>query len=165
MFSAYVGRLSSLRGEFGDAVVNTVERPYLEFSAPRAIFLNTDASNLGRILEHSSTETLGFLGGAPAGVLAQRRNCTELIWAGFVADRGGDLATATRLSRRAYDLCPELGFVRHFAAHTLQVFSSSIRESEPAKALGFLRQAAELDPYTPEIAAAVAELEASGARE
>ena len=100
-----------------------------------------------------------FLAGAPAEVLARHRPCTELVWAGFVADRGGDLATATRLSRRAYDACPRLGFVRHFAAHTLHAYAGSIRQTDPEQALAFLRQAGELDPYTPEIASAIAELE------
>ncbi len=96
------------------------------------------------------------------GALAAQRPCTELVWTGFVADRGGDLATATQLSRRAFDLCPQLGFVRHFAAHTIQAYAGQIRQAEPERALGLLRRAQELDPYTPEIAAAVAELEGGG---
>ncbi len=162
VLSAYVGKLSSLREEFAGAAVNTVERPYLEFSAPRAIFLNTDARNLARILEGAAIESPAVFADLPPdlpGALAARRPCTELVWAGFVADRGGDLATAARLSRRAFDLCPDLGYTRHFAAHTVQSYAGQIRATEPDRALGFLRQAQELDPYTPEIAAAVAELE------
>ncbi len=165
VLAAYVGRLASLREEFAGAVVNTVERPYLEFSAPRAIFLNTDGRNLARVLEHSSLEPPAFLDAAPGDLLralADRRPCTELVWAGFVADRSGDLATATRLSRRAFDRCPNLGYVRHFAAHTIQAYAGSIRRTDPQRALGLFKRARELDPHTPEIAAAVAELEAGG---
>ena len=163
VWSAYVGRLRGLRDHFAGAAVNTVERPYLEFSAPRAIFLTTDARNLARILEKVPADPPGFLaGGSAPGLfraLADRRECTELVWTGFVADRGGDLATATRLARRAFDRCPELGYVRHFAAHTITAFAGSLRHSEPDRALGLLRRAQELDPHTPEIAAAIAELE------
>jgi spermidine synthase len=163
IFSAYVGRLRSLRDEFAGAVLNTVERPYLEFSAPRAIFLATDARNLARILGNAPAETPDFLTDAPPELirtLASQRPCTETVWAGFVADRGGDLATATRLARRAYDRCPQAGYVSHFAAHTIRSYVDSIRDTEPARALGLLRQARRLDPYTPEIAAAIAVLEA-----
>ncbi len=162
VLSAYVGELASLREEFADAVVNTVERPYLEFSAPRAIFLQTDARNLKRILEKSPAENPSYLRGAPPELfqsLESWRPCTELVWAGFVADRLGDLGAATQLARRAYDRCPSLGYVRHFAAHTIEAYAGSIRQSDPDQALGLLRRAKELDPYTPEIAAAVAELE------
>ena len=161
VLSAYVGRLANLRNQFEGAAVNTVERPYLEFSAPRAIFLATDARNLARILESADLEPPAFLVDSPADllrVLAERRVCTELIWNGFVADRGGDLATATRLSRRAFDLCPNLGYVRHFAAHTIHAYAGQIRGTEPEQALGLLQRAQELDPYTPEIEAVIAEL-------
>ncbi len=166
VLSAYVGSLAGLREQFAGAAVNTVERPYLEFSAPRAIFLNTDARNLARILESAAVEPPAVFADSPpelSRVLAGRRRCTERVWAGFVADRGGDLATATRLSRRAFDLCPQLGYVRHFAAHTIEAYAGQIRGTEPDRALGLLRQAQELDPYTPEIAAAVAELESGEA--
>ncbi len=161
VFSAYVGRLASLRGEFAEATVNTVERPYLEFSAPRAIFLNTDAVNLARILEATPIETPAFLGDAPdlERALAGRVGCTQQVWAGFVADRAGDAAAAARISRRAYDACPSLGYVRHFAAHTIHAFAGQLRHDDPDQALGLLRRARELDPYTPEIAALIAELE------
>ena len=163
VWSAYVGRLRSFRGQFADAAVNTVERPYLEFSAPRAIFLATDARNLARILDGGSFEAPGFLRSEDSTLtrtLAERAPCTRLVWAGFVADRSGDLGTATRLSRQAYDLCPQLGYVRHFAAHTLEAYAGQIRAAEPERALTLLRRAQSLDPHTPEIAAAVAELEA-----
>ncbi len=162
VFSAYVGRLASLRQQFEGAAINTVERPYLEFSAPRAIFLATDARNLARILESVAVEPPAFLVDPPAELLrlsAERRACTELIWTGFVADRGGDLATATRLSRRAFDQCPSLGYVRHFAAHTIHAYAGRIRRTEPDQALNLLKRARELDPYTPEIGALIAELE------
>lgn len=165
VFSAYVGELKSLREEFAGAVVNTVERPYLEFSAPRAIFLQTDARNLQRILEKFPAGNPTYLRSAPPELfrdLESRRTCTDLVWAGFVADRTGDLGTATRLARKAYDLCPGLGYVRHFAAHTIDAYAGPLRRSDPARALALLRRARDLDPYTPEIAAAVAELEASG---
>ncbi len=163
VMSAYVGRLSSLREEFAGAVVNTVERPYLEFSAPRAIFLATDARNLARILDGVRVEEPAFLAPPPEELtraLATWRPCTELVWAGFVADRGGDLATATRLARRAYDRCGQLGYVRHFAAHTIHAYAGSIRQRDPGQALELLRWARELDPYTPEIGVAIDELEA-----
>ena len=163
VLSAYIGPLSALReGHFAGAVVNTVDRPYLEFSAPRAIFLATDARNLARVLETSPHLPPTFLSDPPPELLRQRdeqRPCTELIWAGFVAERGGDLATATRLARRAYDLCPNLGYVRHFAAHTIQAYSESIRQTEPERALGLFRRALDLDPHTPEIGEAVRALE------
>jgi spermidine synthase len=162
IFSAYIGELSELRHQFADATINTVERPFLEFSAPRSIFLTTDAENLARILDSAPAETPGFLTDGSAdlfGVLTARRQCTELVWAGYVADRRGDLGNATRLSRQAYDRCPQLGYVRHFAAHTIQAYSGSIRSTDPAQALGLLHRARELDPYTPEIATAIAELE------
>ncbi len=165
VLSAYVGELSSLREQFADARVNTVERPYLEFSAPRAIFLATDARNLGRILESTPFEPPIVFSESPPELerlLAERRGCTELVWTGFVADRSGDLATATRLSRRAYDRCPQLGYVRHFAAHTIEAYVRQIRATDPEQALGLLRRALELDPYTPEIATAVSELEGAG---
>ncbi len=163
VWSAYVGRLRSFRGQFADAAVNTLERPYLEFSAPRAIFLNTDSRNLARILEGSAFEPPGFFDAEAAGLagkLRQWRPCIELLWTGFVADRGGDLGTATRLSRQAYNRCPDLGYVRHFAAHTIEAFTGQIRRTDPGQALTLLRRAQELDPHWPEIAAAVAELEA-----
>ncbi len=166
VFSAYIGKLSSLRRHFTGAALNSVERPFLEFSAPRSIFLTTSAHNLARILENAPAETPDFLADAPGDLfrtLAARRPCTELVWAGFVADRRGDLATATRLSRQAYDLCPQLGYVRHFAAHTIHAYAGSIRGTDPDRALNLLRRARELDPYTPEITAAVAELEADRA--
>ncbi len=162
IFSAYLGKLESFRDLFAGGTVNTVERPFLEFSAPRSIFRMTDASNLARVLENRPAEPPDFLTDDPSDLyrtLAARRFCTELVWQGFVADRRGDLATATTLSRRAFDGCPQLGYVRHFAAHTIQAYTGSIRQSEPERALGLLRRAQELDPYTPEIAAAVVELE------
>ena len=162
VLSAYVGRLSSLRTEFGEAVVNTVERPYLEFSAPRSIFLNTDFNNLERILKKTALEPPAFLSENPPelfNTLQAERFCRELIWKGFVADRRGDLATATQLARRAYDRCPQQGYVRHFAAHTITAFASNLRHDDPAQALKLLRTAQELDPHTPEIRKAIAELE------
>ena len=165
LFSAYIGRLAGFRPLFADATVNTVERPYLEFSAPRSIFLTTDGQNLARILQQAAAETPDFLTSTPAELsraLALRRPCTQLVWTGFVADRQGDLATATRLARQAYDRCPQLGYVRHFAAHTIHAYAGSIRQADPARALALLRRARELDPHTPEIAEAVAELEAGG---
>ena len=166
IFSAYIGSLSTLRPLFADAISNTVERPYLEFSAPRSIFLTTDGRNLQRILESAPNERPEFLRGASPGLfatLAERRACTELVWSGFVADRLGDLGSATRLSRQAFDRCPELGFVRHFAAHTIEAYSGSIRDTDPQRALGLLRRARELDPYTVEIGKAIAALEARAA--
>jgi spermidine synthase len=162
LFSAYVGKLESLRQLFADAAVNTIERPFLEFSAPRSIFRPTDALNLARILEGTPVELPDFLDDSPPDLfrlLATRRPCTDLVWVGFVADRQGDLATATRLSRQAFDRCPQLGYVRHFAAHTIQAYAGSIRRTEPSRALDLLRRARELDPYTPEIAAAISEIE------
>ncbi len=168
VWSAYVGRLRSFREQFAAAAVNTLERPYLEFSAPRAIFLNTDAHNLARILDGGTLEPPSFLESETAALartLAERAPCTKLVWAGFVADRSGDLGTATRLSRQAYDRCPQLGYVRHFAAHTIAAYAGQIRRSDPGQALQLLRRARNLDPHTPEIAAAVAELEADAAAE
>jgi len=162
VFSAYIGRLAGLRRYFADAVVNTVERPFLEFSAPRAIFLTTDADNLARFLVGTAVENPDFLTDAPPDLfraLAVRRPCTELVWAGFIADRKGDLGNATRLSRRAFDLCPGLGYVRHFAAHTIQAYSGSIAGKDPPQALNLLRSARELDPYTPGIQRAISDLE------
>jgi len=164
VFSAYIGRLAGLRRHFAAAAVNTLEHPFLEFSAPRAIFLTSDAANLARLLEGAAMEDPDFLADAPPDLfraLAARRPCTELVWAGFIADRRGDPGTATRLARRAFDRCPRLGYVRHFAAHTLQAYAGSIRATEPGRALALLRQARELDPYTPEIAAAISDLEAA----
>jgi spermidine synthase len=168
VFSAYIGELAGLRGHFADAAVNTVERPFLEFSAPRAIFLTSDADNLARILEGTPAANPDFLADAPPDlyrVLALRRPCTDLVWAGFIADRRGDLGTATTLSRRAFDRCPQLGYVRHFAAHTIQAYAGSIRNTDPAQALTLLRRARDLDPHTPEIATAIAELEGGGRQE
>ena len=144
--------------------MNTVERPYLEFSAPRAIFLNTDFNNLARILDKTALESPAFFTETPTALLntlQAERICTELVWSGFVADRRGDLAAATQLARRAYDRCPHLGYTRHFAAHTIEAFASNLKHDDPARALKLLRTARELDPHTPEIARAIAELEAA----
>ena len=162
VLSAYVGTLDDLREQFSDGIVNTVQRPHLEFSAPRAIFLRTDAAHLSRILSSASDEPPSWLRDMPAELppfLKKLRPCTELIWGGFVADRQGDLGTATQLARQAFDLCPNLGYVRHFAAHTLDAYAGQIKAEEPDRALGLLRRARELDPYTPEIAAAIQALE------
>lgn len=163
VLSAYVGRLSSLRDMLKDAVVNTVERPYLEFSAPRAIFLATDAANLQRILVNTEPGPPTFFSNRPPeldAILPAMRPCTELVWQGFVADRAGDLGAATQFARRAFDACPQIGYVRHFAAHTLEAFAGQQRFQQPEAALQMLRRARDLDPYTPAIATALEALEA-----
>jgi hypothetical protein len=48
--------------------------------------------------------------------------------------------------------------VRHFAAHTIQAYADPLRSTEPERARGFFERARKLDPYTPEIAAALEEL-------
>mgnify|MGYP005839578215 CR=1 FL=1 len=150
---AYVGRLEDLKSYFADAHINTLNEPFLEFSTPKAIFEKTIGLNLKKIYSQLDYSIPTFISTESHWIkkINYLRNCTVLLQQGFIVEQMEDYGDAIRIGKAAYDLCPNTGYVRHFAAHTITIGIDDIIQTNPVKAYNMLRLANELDPYNYEV--------------
>lgn len=150
---AYVGKLEDLRSYFADGYINKLNEPFLEFSTPKAIFKKTIGANLKKIYSQLDYNAPKFISTESNWMkkINDLKKCTILLQQGFVAEQMEDYANAIRIGKATYDLCPNTGYVRHFAAHTITIGIDDIIRTNPVKAYNMLRLANELDPHNYEV--------------
>jgi hypothetical protein len=150
---AYVGELKDLEYYFAEAPINTINNPFLEFSTPKAVFEKTIGKNLKNIITRMEYKIPSFISNDINWLnsINKLKPCILLLQQGFVAEQMEDYATALHIGKVAYDLCPNTGYVRHFAAHTITLGIDDIINTNPLKAYNMLKLANELDPYNYEI--------------
>jgi len=150
---AYVGELKDLEYYFAEAPINTINNPFLEFSTPKAVFEKTIGKNLKNIITRMEYKIPSFISNDINWLnsINKLKPCILLLQQGFVAEQMEDYATALHIGKAAYDLCPNTGYVRHFAAHTITLGIDDIINTNPLKAYNMLKLANELDPYNYEI--------------
>ncbi|OGF58779.1 MAG: hypothetical protein A2Y62_09770 [Candidatus Fischerbacteria bacterium RBG_13_37_8] len=150
---SYVGELSKTTLSLKDAPLNTIDYPFLEFSAAKAILDYTVGNNLKLIYNSFSYENPKFIlsNYEMTYRLNELKPCTILLQQGFVAEQNGQMDNAVRIGKLAYDKCPDVGHVRYFAAHTIVQGVANIMTSNKTKAYQMLSLAKKLDPYDPEI--------------
>jgi spermidine synthase len=150
---SYVGELSKTTLSLKDAPLNTIDYPFLEFSAAKAILDYTVGRNLKLLYQSFNYEIPAFV--TSDSTLVNRLNelkpCTLILQQGFVAEQNGQFDIAIRAGKLAYTTCPYTGHTRYFAAHTIVHAVNDIMLTDKMKAYQMLSIAKQLDPYDPEI--------------
>jgi spermidine synthase len=151
---SYVGELSKTALPLNDAPLNTIDFPFLEFSASKAILEYTIGRNLKLLYQNFNYDLPVFI--PPDSALAVKLNelkpCTLILQQGFIAEQNEQINQAIKAGQMAYTQCPETGYTRYFAAHTIVHYSANNYIGiDNEKAYRLLMLAKRLNPYDPEI--------------